>query len=354
MKILIVSFGDASNPINGYLMRVNNIYRCLGKVVDVYLVQFITEGNIRKTNGSIYVKIRNSYMSFLTNITRKSLVLIPLIKSYDIVMIEGSIFLPFGIVAKALRKKVVYDTHGSMVELAKGLKGLKNFVFRLLIGGFLDRMATIISDLVIAISESDMEIFKRYTKRKEKVIVVRHAIDVTKIPFYEIENERIKTAIFVGNLNSIQNYEAVKNLIEIAKSLPSVTFLVVGDGKERFSNYPENVVFVGRVDSLDEYYKSADACVVPMTSGTGIKTKVLECMAYGRPVITTKKGVEGLVGVEELDGVIIDSVEKFPEIIRGLRLNKEYRQLREYVEKNYSVEVLCKQLLDEIGKVFTK
>ena len=348
MKVLIVSFGDINNPINGYLMRVNYIYRCLSKVANVYLVQFVTDRSARKAEGTFYVK--NSYLSYLITITGKALTLIPLIKSYDIVMIEGSMFLPFGIVAKALGKKVVYDTHGSIVELAKGLKGVKNFVFRLLIGGFLDRMTTIISDLVITVSESDREIFRRYTRRKEKVVVVRHAIDVSKIPFYEIENERVKTAIFVGNLNSVQNYEAVKKLIEIAKHLPSVKFLVVGDGKEKFSDYPENVVFVGKVSSLDEYYKNADVCVIPLTSGTGIKTKVLECMAYGRPVITTKKGVEGLIGVEELNGVIVQDVEEFPEIIKNLRLDKEYRQLREYVEKNYSVEVLCKQLVEEMRK----
>ena len=354
MKVLIVSFGDVSTPTNGYLMRVNNIYRCLGKVASVYLIQFVNEENPRKTSGTLYIKIRNSYLSFLTNITRKALALIPLIKPYDIVMIEGSLFLPFGIVAKALRKRVVYDTHGSIVELAKGLKGVKNFIFRRLIGGILDRLTAIISDLVIVVSESDREIFRRYTRKKDKVVVVRHAIDVSKIPFYKIENDRVKTAIFVGNLNSVQNYEAAKNLIEIAKSLPSVRFLIVGDGKEKFSNYPENVFFVGKVNSLDEYYKSADACVIPLTSGTGIKTKVLECMVYGRPVITTKKGVEGLIGVEKLDGVIVQDVEKFSEVISNLKLGKEYRQLREYVEKNYSVEVLCRQLLEEIRKVINK
>ena len=350
MRVLIVSFGDVDNPINGYLIRVNYVYKCLSKVADVYLVQFIAGGNSKKTEKSVYIKIKNSYLSYLSIITGKALVLIPLIKSYDIVMIEGSLFLPFGIVAKALRKRVVYDTHGSIVDLAKGLKGVRNFIFRRLIGGILDRLTTIISDLVIVVSESDGEIFKRYTRKKDKVVVVRHAIDVSKIPFYKIENERVRTAIFVGNLNSVQNYEAVKNLVEIAKSLPSVRFLVVGDGKEKFSDYPENVVFVGKVDSLDEYYKDADACVIPLTSGTGIKTKVLECMAYGRPVITTKKGVEGLVGVEKLDGVIVQGVEKFPEVISNLKLDKEYRQLREYVEKNYSVEVLCRQLLEEIRK----
>ncbi|BFI76525.1 glycosyltransferase [Sulfurisphaera ohwakuensis] len=352
MKVLIVSFGDINNPINGYLMRVNYIYRCLSKVANVYLMQFVTDGSARKTDEAFYVK--NSYLSYLITITRKALTLIPLIKSYDIVMIEGSMFLPFGIVAKALGKKVVYDTHGSIVELAKGLKGVKNFVFRLLIGGFLDRMTTIISDLIITVSEGDKEIFKRYTRRKEKVVVVRHAIDVSKIPFYEIENERVKSAIFVGNLNSVQNYEAVKKLIEIAKYLPSVRFLVVGDGKEKFPDYPENMVFMGKVSSLDEYYKTADVCVIPLTSGTGIKTKVLECMAYGRPVITTKKGVEGLINVERLNGVIVQDVEIFPEIIKNLRLDKEYKQLREYVEKNYSVEVLCKQLVEEIEKIFTE
>lgn len=345
MKVLIVTFGDILNPTNGYLLRVNYVFTCLNSFVETSVVQFITDQlptNHYKNFHSFFVK--NNYASYLVTFLWKSLSLIPSLKRHDVVMIEGSMFLPFIITAKMLKKRVIYDTHGSIVEVSKGVKGIKNILFRRIIGGLLDRLSTLLSDVVVTVSEKDAEIFKRYTRNKAKVVVIRHSIDTDKIPFYEVENERVRTALFVGNLRSIQNYEAAKKIIEIAKRLPEVKFIIVGEGDEKFSDYPENVVFTGKVVSLDKYYKEADVCVIPLTTGTGIKTKVLECMAYGRPVITTEKGVEGLTDVEKLDGVIVDKVENFPELIKNLRLKKNYSHLREYVDRNFSRKIMCKQL----------
>jgi len=346
MKVLIVTFGDIQNPTNGYLMRVNYIFRCLNSSTDVNVIQFITDRvPIDSIKGIYSFHLNNNYASYLFTFVWKSLSLTFLLKNQDVVMIEGSMFLPFAITAKILRKKVVYDTHGSIVEVSKGVRGIKNLLFRRIIGGLLDRVTTAVSDVVITVSEKDAEIFKKYSRNKGKVVVVRHSIDTEKIPFYEVENQKVKTALFAGNLRSVQNYEAAKKIIEIAKQLPEVKFVIVGEGKEKFTNYPDNVIFVGKVESLDKYYKEADVCVIPLTTGTGIKTKVLECMAYGRPVITTEKGIEGLIDAEKLEGVLVDRVENFPTLIKKFELKRNYYRLREYVEKKFSIKTICEQLI---------
>jgi glycosyltransferase involved in cell wall biosynthesis len=122
----------------------------------------------------------------------------------------------------------------------------------------------------------------------------------------------------------------------------------VGDGKELFKDYPPNVKFVGKVPSLHEFYKEADVCFIPLTTGTGVKTKVLECMAYGRPVITTKKGIEGLHDVEKLDGIYIimdaNNINNYIGLLTPIIPRRNYENLREYVIENYSVTSLCKRL----------
>lgn len=76
-------------------------------------------------------------------------------------------------------------------------------------------------------------------------------------------------------------------------------------GRNCLKIIPPNVKFVGKVPSLHEFYKEANVCFIPSTTGMGVKTKVLECMAYGRPGITTKKGIKGLHDVEKLVGIYI-------------------------------------------------
>ncbi|MQL56475.1 glycosyltransferase family 4 protein [Acidianus ambivalens] len=348
MKVLLVTFGDINNPTNGYLIRVSTIYKCLSKEHEVTVIQFVNS-KVDNSKNFINVEIGKNHFSYAIKIVFKSLSSIKLIKSNDKIIVEGSIFLPFIIMAKLLRKRVIYDTHGSIVEVSKGLKGVKNFIFRRMIGGFLDSISTKLSDVVITVSEDDAQIFRRYTRNKGKVVVVRHAIDVENIPFYEVPNERVKRAIFVGNLYSVQNYEAVKIILKVAERVKDVEFVIVGDGKELFKDYPPNVRFVGKVPSLREYYKEADVCFIPLTTGTGVKTKVLECMAYGRPVITTKKGIEGLHDVEKLDGIYLigpaEDISEYAYLMGKLVLNKQYHNLREYVMEKYSVNSICRSLL---------
>ena len=347
MKVLLVTFGDINDPTNGYLIRVSTIYKCLSKEHEVTVIQFVNS-KVNNSKNFINVEIGKNYFSYAIKIVFKSLSSIKLIKSNDKIIVEGSIFLPFIVMAKLLRKRVIYDTHGSIVEVSKGIKGVKNFIFRRVIGGFLDSISTKLSDVVITVSEDDAQIFRRYTRNKGKVVVVRHAINVEKIPFYEVPNEKVRRAIFVGNLYSVQNYEAVKIILKVAEIVKDVEFVIVGDGKELFKDYPPNVKFVGKVPSLHEYYKEADVCFIPLTTGTGVKTKVLECMAYGRPVITTKKGIEGLHDVEKLDGIYIimdaNNINNYIGLLTQIIPRRRYENLREYVIEKYSVTSLCKGL----------
>jgi glycosyltransferase involved in cell wall biosynthesis len=348
MKVLLVTFGDINDPKNGYLIRVSTIYKCLSKEHEVTVIQFVNS-KVDNSKNFINVEIGRNYLSYATKLVFKSLSSISLIKSHDKIIVEGSIFLPFFAIAKLLRKRVIYDTHGSIVEVSKGLKGIKNFIFRRAIGGFLDSISTKLSDNVITVSEGDAQIFRKYTRNKGKVLVIRHAIDVENTPFYEVPNDRVRRAIFVGNLYSVQNYEAVKIILKAAEIVKDVEFIIVGDGRELFKDYPPNVKFVGKVPSLHEYYKEADVCFIPLTTGTGVKTKVLECMAYGRPLITTKKGIEGLHDAEKLDGVYLinhaEDISEYAYLISKLILNRQYYNLREYVKEKHSINSICRSIL---------
>lgn len=56
----------------------------------------------------------------------------------------------------------------------------------------------------------------------------------------------------------------------------------------------EGVEFAGVVPSLDGAYAQAAVAVVPLLIGSGQKIKTMEALAFGRPVVTTPEGAEGL------------------------------------------------------------
>lgn len=348
MRVLIITVGDVRDPKGGYLIRVSNLIKCL-KEEDLKVIQFLTEGGkkpIEKNNDEkdiVTVRASKNYFLLGLSLLFSAIKFSHLIRESNVIIFEGSLFLPFGLVGRLLGKRIIHDFHGSIVEISKGLRGVKNLVLRRIIGGTLDKLAVMIANLTIAVSDRDAELVKSMWRRA-KVMTVVHGIDVDKIPFFSVKREKIRKLLFVGNLHAVNNLTAVENLIKLAKDLPDIEFLIVGEGKELVNNPPSNVKLLGRVESLDPFYEEADACIIPITAGTGVKTKVLECMAYGRPVITTEKGIEGLEEARKLEGVYVVRLEEMSKIINEVKLEKEYPALRSFVRDNFSVSVTCRQL----------
>ncbi|MGI8967561.1 MAG: glycosyltransferase, partial [Chloroflexota bacterium] len=69
----------------------------------------------------------------------------------------------------------------------------------------------------------------------------------------------------------------------------------------------DDVEITGAVADLSPYYRRANVVACPVNEGGGVKTKVLEAMAYGRPVVLTKPSCRGIAIVNGRDAVRADS-----------------------------------------------
>ena len=56
----------------------------------------------------------------------------------------------------------------------------------------------------------------------------------------------------------------------------------------------KNIIYAGFVDDIETYFKAADLFLNPVQSGGGIKTKMVESIAFGTTVITTETGAMGI------------------------------------------------------------
>jgi len=129
--------------------------------------------------------------------------------------------------------------------------------------------------------------------------------------------------------------------------------LAVGDYPPNIKN--PNIIFTGAVKNLPDYIDAADIAVVPIKAGGGMRMKILEYFAAKKPVISTKKGIEG-IQVKNGREVIITNIENFPkEIARLIKL----KNLRKKLVKNafkfvqaYDWGNICKKYV-EIYKELT-
>ncbi|MFM7788330.1 MAG: glycosyltransferase family 4 protein, partial [Microcystis panniformis] len=86
------------------------------------------------------------------------------------------------------------------------------------------------------------------------------------------------------------------------KRYPDNTLTLVGANPApevlELAKYP-GVRVTGTVPSTVEYLHRGTVCVVPLRVGLGIKTKTLESMAAGIPIVASDRGLEGLTVAAE-------------------------------------------------------
>lgn len=127
-----------------------------------------------------------------------------------------------------------------------------------------------------------------------QVIRQRHSISDDK-----------KILLFTGALEYKPNLDALKvildkiNPILIQQTGLKYKLLICGKGlpagMDNLKDYADqNIIYAGFASDIDVYYKAADIFLNPVVSGGGIKTKMVESIAYGTTVISTETGAIGI------------------------------------------------------------
>ena len=157
---------------------------------------------------------------------------------------------------------------------------------------------------------------------------------------------------FLGSGGHLPNAEGLKWFLDsewdnLLSDNPDIVLEIVGNWlpkqKKKFSKY-KNVRFLGFVENLYDTL-AGSVMIVPLTIGSGIRIKILECTSLNVPFITTSVGVEGLPFVDGKNCIIEDDAGKFREKLMNLLNNSEEQRKfalssYEQVQKEYSQEAL--------------
>jgi len=120
-------------------------------------------------------------------------------------------------------------------------------------------------------------------------------------------------------------------LPRIRSKRPNTKLTVLGSrpGKRLTELQAKNVVVTGYVEDVAPYYSRASVVIVPLLSGAGIKGKVIQGLACGKPVVTTSVGAEGIPAAEE-DGLFVhDDPQHFAERVLWLLEERRYLSFRD-------------------------
>lgn len=125
--------------------------------------------------------------------------------------------------------------------------------------------------------------------------------------------------LFVGTFAYMPNQHAVEFFLRecwplVRRALPGAKLRVVGARPEVVpisANPPEGVEFAGFVPDISEAYRRARVVICPIISGGGTRVKLVEAAAYGKPIVSTVVGAEGLDFEDGVHALLRDGAEEF-------------------------------------------
>lgn len=181
---------------------------------------------------------------------------------------------------------------------------------------FYERFVLQRADKVFCITEDDRQwMIRRLHLQADKCIVAPYGITQTQMPSDKLhcKNALAKRHqfdpqhalfLFNGLLNYKPNLDALKVVLEKVNPLlqeKALTYNIIITGKRLPAELNElkawneaHVYYAGFVDDIDFYFKAADLFLNPVQSGGGVKTKMIEAIACGTTVISTKTGATGI------------------------------------------------------------
>ncbi len=172
------------------------------------------------------------------------------------------------------------------------------------------------ADLVFCITEDDRQwMIQKMKLQPKNCIVVPYGITQQQMP---IDKQKSKNEIcrkhglaatlplflFNGLLDYKPNLDALLMILQeinpiLQKKNIHYNILITGKRLPAELNdlkawNDQHIHYAGFVDDIDVYFKGADIFLNPVQSGGGVKTKVIEAIACGTTVVSTKTGAIGI------------------------------------------------------------
>jgi glycosyltransferase involved in cell wall biosynthesis len=171
-------------------------------------------------------------------------------------------------------------------------------------------------DRIVAVSREDAELLQRRFA-VERVDVVDNGIDR---PYYEGVRCGGESGVilFLGSLDWRPNLDAVRQLLDhifpaVRQAEPSARLWIVGRNApkwlaRRVATTPA-VELHADVADVRPYLAASGVLAVPLRIGGGSRLKILEALACGLPVVSTRIGAEGLDLRHGREMVLVESIE---------------------------------------------
>ena len=190
--------------------------------------------------------------------------------------------------------------------------------------------------------------------RTQKIDVIPNALHLPARVTPIVANKQM---LMVGAYGYDPNADAAEFFIRevlplVRRRVPEAELHLVGASPQSipsFARKPQGVRFLGYADDLPAAYAGSRIVVCPIRYGGGTRVKLVEAAGWGKPIVSTTIGAEGLGMVHGNDALIADSATSFADACISLLTDDELckalaRGARSLAEQSFDGKRIAEQL----------
>jgi glycosyltransferase involved in cell wall biosynthesis len=208
------------------------------------------------------------------------------------------------------------------------------------------------AEVIVAISKEDAAELRTLAPKRE-VLTASKAVRFKTVAGLAEKGR----CLFVGS-GYAANVDGLKWFLAeiwplILNRAPAAHLHVCGTVSAKIEGRFPNVTLLGRLKNLEREYKEAEVVVIPLRVGAGIKIKTVEALGFGKAIVTTSYGRQGLDFLNADHLLIADDPQNFAAGVvkllekQGLRKNLETKA-RLAAQQHLSPGACYRPLLEEL------
>lgn len=264
---------------------------------------------------------------------------------FDIIQIEGVFMATYIPLIKSLSKaKIVVRTHNIEHKIwDRHIKGRKSDLQRRYLEIQNKRLkefeikALQLCDAIVPISQADAVVIKSLSSHQPIYSCIT-GVDIKVYANASIANKNNNTVFSFGSMDWLPNQEAVRWFIsncwkQVVSEVPHAKLIIAGRSMplDFFQLNDANIIIEENVTEPASLFCTNTVMIVPLLSGSGIRIKIVEGMAYGTAIVSTSVGAEGINAKNGSDIIIADEPLAFSKAVVSLLTDNE---LRNRIENN--------------------
>lgn len=269
---------------------------------------------------------------------------------FDIIQLEGLFVASYiDLIRKHSSAKIVLRAHNAESVLwGRQLLTEKSVIKRLYLKIQTKRLSLFEKNIlkkvdgIVSITDVDKAWFLKMAPDKP----VYTCITGVNVDYYKKPGDRHlkqKTIFYFGSMDWMPNQEAVDWFLkncwkQIYSTVHDCKFVIAGKNMpQRLLKMNEpNVLVIGNIINSKDFYNQHDIMIVPLLAGSGLRIKIIEGMSYGKAIVSTSVGAEGIHVTPGENILIADNSDDFIKAVIELLNNDEKRHSIEKAAQQFA------------------